>query len=121
MSDWVSEYFADVDAMRLDEFIDRHTDDVVVTFANNPPAIGKDQVREAIGGFWGTIDGLSHDIKQRWDAGDTTALESDVTYTRKDGGVVTVPVASFLHRSGDKVDRLTFYLDLTPVFEDSAR
>ena len=32
MSDWIEEYFADVDAMRLDAFVERHTDDAVVTF-----------------------------------------------------------------------------------------
>lgn len=116
MSDWVEDYFADVDAMRLDAFVDRHTDDAVVSFANNPPARGKDEIRAAIGGFWELIDGLSHEIKHRYEDGDTVILESLVTYRRKDGSDVTVPSASFLHRDGELVDRLTFYIDLAPVF-----
>lgn len=116
MSDWIEEYFADVDAMRLDEFVDRHTDDAVVSFNDNPPAQGKEAIRGTIGGFWEMIDGLSHSILRRYEDGDTVILESDVTYTRKDGQQVTVKTASVLHRDGDKVDRLAFYNDPTPIF-----
>jgi ketosteroid isomerase-like protein len=116
MADWIEEYFADVDAMRLDEFIDRHTDDAVVIVNNNPQAEGKEQIREAIGGFWQMIDGLNHDVISRYEDGDTVVLESDVHYTRKDGQVVTVKTASVLHRDGDKVDRLAFYNDPSPIF-----
>jgi ketosteroid isomerase-like protein len=116
MSDWIEDYFADVDGMRLDAFIDRHTDDAVVTSGNNPPARGKQEIRAAIEGLWGMIDGLSHNVTNRFEEGDTVILESDVTYKRKDGQSVTVPAASFLHRDGELVDRLTFYVDLAPVF-----
>jgi ketosteroid isomerase-like protein len=102
--------------MRLDEFIDRHTDDAVVVINNNPPAEGKDQIREVIGGFWGMIGGLSHEVLNRYDVGDTVILESDVHYTRQDGQKVTIRTASVLHRDGDKIDRLAFYNDVSPVF-----
>jgi ketosteroid isomerase-like protein len=116
MSDWIEEYFADVDAMRLEEFVDRHTDDAVVTFNDNPPAQGKEEIRQTIGGFWGTIDGLRHDFRNRFEDGNTVILESDVTYTRKDGKQVTVKTASVLHRDGELVDRLAFYNDPSPLF-----
>ncbi len=116
MGDWIEEYFTDVDTMNLDSFVERHTDDAVVSFNDNPPAVGKDAIRETIGGFWGMIDGLSHDIRSRYEDGDTTILESAVTYTRKDGQQVTIKTASILHRDGDKVDRLVFYNDPSPIF-----
>ena len=116
MGDWIEEYFADVDAMRLDEFVERHTDDAVVSFNDNPPAEGKEQIRETIGGFWQMIDGLSHEIKNRYEDDGNVILESDVHYKRKDGQEVTVKTVSILHRDGDLVDRLTFYNDPTPIF-----
>ena len=116
MSDWIREYFADVDAMRLDAFVERHTDDAVVSMNDNPPARGKDEIRQTIGGFWEMIGGLRHEIRQRYGDGDTVILESDVIYTRKDGEEVTVRTASVLHRSGELVDRLTFYNDPAPIF-----
>lgn len=116
MGDWVREYYDDVDAMALDPWLGRHTDDVVVTFGNNPPAKGKEQVGEAIAGFWTTIGGLRHDIRTTHTDGDTVALEVDVTYERKDGRSVTVPCASILHRRGELVDSLSIYIDLAPVY-----
>jgi ketosteroid isomerase-like protein len=116
MSDWIEEYFADVDAMRLDEFVERHADDAVVSINSNPPAQGKDEIRETIGGFWGMIDGLSHEMKSRYEDGDTVILESDVHYKRKDGQEVTVKTATVLHRDGELVDRLSFYNDPTAIF-----
>lgn len=116
MSDWIEEYFADVDGMNLDPWLDPHTDDAVVCINSSPPAEGKEAMREKIGGFWSMLDGLSHETISRREDGDTVILESNVTYTRKDGQEVTVKTASLLHRRGDKVDRLAFYNDPTPIF-----
>lgn len=115
--DWVRDYYDNVDSMRLDDFVDSHTDDVVVQFADNPPAHGKEQVREAIGQFWALIDGLEHHFRRVHESGATTVLEGDIDYTRKDGQVVTVSCASILDRTPDgKVSRLRVYIDLAPVF-----
>jgi ketosteroid isomerase-like protein len=117
MSDWLRTYYDNVDNMRLDEFVDSHTDDVIVQFGNNPPARGKDEVREAIGQFWMMIDGLQHTFNQVHESDGTTVLEAQIDYTRKDGQVVTVPCASVLDRVDDgKISALRVYIDLAPVF-----
>jgi ketosteroid isomerase-like protein len=117
MADWLRDYYDNIDGMRLDDFVESHTDDVVVKFGNNPPAEGKEQVREAIGQFWTMISGLEHTFVNVHEAGDTTVLEADIDYTRQDGQVVTVPCASILDRAQDgKVRQLRIYVDLAPVF-----
>ena len=45
MSTWIDDYYADVDAMRLEAYVDRHSDDAAVVFGNNPPAVGKEAIR----------------------------------------------------------------------------
>ncbi len=116
MSNWVSDYYDDVDHMRLDEWVARHSDDVVVQFGNNPPAHGKEEVAQNIAGFWSMIGGLKHTVLRKFEVDGTTILELDVDYTRSDGGHVVVPCTSILHRSGDLVDSLRIYIDLAPVF-----
>jgi len=120
MGDWLRDYYDDVDGMRLQEFLDRHTDDVVVRFGNNPPAVGKAEVGQAIGYFWGLIGGLRHSFVNVYANGETTILESEIDYTRTDGLHVTVPCTSVLHRRGELVDQLRIYLDLAPVFAPAA-
>ena len=116
MADWLRDMYDTIDAKDLDGFIDALHDDVVVVFANNPPAVGKDQVRGAIGGFFGTIATMSHNFSNVFTDGDTTILEAVIAYGRLDGPVVDVPCVSILHRDGALVDGLRIYLDLTPVF-----
>jgi len=113
---WLWDYYADVDAMRMDEYLAHHTDDVVVRFANNPEAHGKEQVRAGIGHFWELIDGLRHDFVNVFQDGDTTVAEALIDYTRKDGGVVTIPCTTLLHRRGELVDSVRVYLDVAPIF-----
>jgi ketosteroid isomerase-like protein len=116
MGDWLEDYYADVDGMRLDAYVDRHTDDAVVTFGNNPPSVGKDAIRESIGGFWQMIGGLRHEIHHRLDDGDRTIIQATCHYTRQDGSACPIPVASALTHEGEKVSSLTVYIDLAPLF-----
>lgn len=116
MGDWLRDYYDDVDNMRMPEYINHHTDDVVVKFANNPPAVGKAEVEQSLGHFWEMIAGLKHNFVNVYTDGDTTVLEADIDYGRKDGGHVTVPCTTILHRQGELVDQVRIYLDLAPVF-----
>jgi hypothetical protein len=113
---WLSQYYADVDAQRMPEFLAHHTDDARVMFGNNPPAVGKEAIGGAIGGLWSAIDGLRHRFVHVWDHGSTTILEAAVTYFRKDGKTVTVPCVSILETTAGKVRELRVHIDLAPVF-----
>src|SRR6478672_11469066 len=120
MSDWITDYYADVDAMRLQSYVDRHTDDAEVIFANNPPAVGKQAIGEATGGFFSMIGSLRHERRNLWfvNDGNTAVLEALVHYTTKGGAQVTVPTVSLLDRAADgRVSSLRIHIDLGPLFE----
>jgi hypothetical protein len=67
-------------------------------------------------GFWAMIEGLTHHILNTWDVGDTTVVQAEVEYRRKDGKTVTVPNADILTFEGDLVRDWQIYIDLAPVF-----
>jgi ketosteroid isomerase-like protein len=113
---WLVDYYQDVDNLRLEAYVARHTDDAVVHFGNNPPAVGKQQIGEAIGGFFSMIGGLSHEFVNVWEQDGTTILEAVVHYRTKDDQHVAVPSVSLLHRQGDLVDSLRIHIDLAPLF-----
>ena len=120
MSTWIDDYYADVDAMRLAAFVERHSDDAAVVFGNNPPAVGKEAIGAAIGGFWSTIGGLRHERRNLWfvNDGDTAVLEVVTHYATKGGAAVAVPCVSLLDRNADgKVTSLRVHIDLAPLFE----
>ena len=120
MSDWLTDYYADVDGMRLQPFVDRHTDDAVVQFANMPPSVGKEAIGAAIGGFWSTIGGMRHERRNVWfvDDGRTAVLEVVTHYTTKGGAAVALPCVSILDRAANGlVSSLRVHIDLAPLFE----
>jgi len=116
MSREVAPIFADIDAMDAGKFIAHLTPDVRFRFANADPAIGHAAVKEGVEGFWATIDGLTHHIRDTYEVGDTVIAQIDVEYRRKDGKSVTVPNCDVLRFQGDLVRDWQIYIDLAPVF-----
>lgn len=116
MSRDVTNTFADIDSMNPDDFVRHLAPDVTFRFANGDPVVGRDNVRAAVAGFFGTISGMKHNLLNVWEVGDTVIVKVDVEYTRTDGKVVTVPNADILTYEGDLVSDWQIYIDLAPVF-----
>jgi ketosteroid isomerase-like protein len=118
MSNWVQNYYRHVDGMNLESFLDQHTDDAWVQFGNNPLAVGKEQIGQAIGGFWSMIGGMRHNTVNLWFTDDGTGVfESNITYSTKGGTDVDIPCTSVLTERDGKVSSLRVYIDLAPLFE----
>jgi SnoaL-like domain len=106
MKPWYSDMYANVDAMRLDEFVASLTPDVEVVVGNSPAMKGRQIVKEGIGHFFSTIAGLKHRFVNVVEGQGLTFLEAKVDYRRKDGQQVTVPVVTVLERKGELVSSL---------------
>jgi ethanolamine ammonia-lyase large subunit len=107
--------FEDIDSMEPDRFADHLAANVRFRFGNADPVIGRDAVRDAWAAFCETIDGLRHDLVHQWDTDAATIVEAEVTYTRKDGSAVTVPVAT-IYRGGEEIDDYRIFIDVAPLF-----
>ena len=109
--------FADIDTMDPDAFADHLAGDVTMRFGNAPVLHGREACRQTWADFCGLIDGVHHDVVAQWDTADATIAQTDVTYTRKDGGRVTVPVVTIYRTGGDGlITDYRVFLDLAPVF-----
>ena len=113
--------YASVDAMRMDEFVAGLAPDVEVVVGNNPAMNGRQAVKDGIGYFWSTIQGLKHNFVNVVESRGLTFLEAKVDYRRKDGRQVTVPVVTVLERNGDLVKSMRIYFDVSPVYGSSGR
>ena len=108
--------FADIDTMDPDRFAAHLADDVVMRFGNADPVRGRDAVRDVWAGFCDTVDGVEHDLVEQWRTDTATIAEANVTYTRKDGTRVTVPVVTIYREDGDLITDYRVYIDLAPLF-----
>jgi len=113
-----STLFADIDTMVPEAFAQHLAEDVTMRFGNGLPMHGREACREAWAGFCELVDGVHHEVVNQWNVGDATIAETAVTYTRKDGGRVTVPVVTIYRAGADLIDEYRVFLDLTPVFAE---
>src|ERR1035441_896720 len=95
-------------------FVAPLTPDATFRFANADPVTGRAAVKEAVAGFFSSIDGLTHHILNVYESGETVIAQIDVEYLRKDGKSVTVPNADILVFDGDLVSDWQIYIDVTP-------
>jgi ketosteroid isomerase-like protein len=110
--------FADIDSMEPDRFTAHLADDVAFRFGNADTVHGRDNVRDVWAGFCETVDGVEHSIVEQFESGETTIAESNVTYTKKDGAKVTVPVVTIYRSGGELIDDYRVFIDLAPLFAE---
>ncbi|GAB3413919.1 nuclear transport factor 2 family protein [Flindersiella endophytica] len=114
MSDRV---FAAVDAMKADAFVEFFAEDGRFVFGNNEPLLGHPAIAAGLEGFFATIQGLQHEPVHEWIVRSDTIVESRVTYTRLDGGTVTVPAVSIWQLGDDGlITDYRIFVDLAPLY-----
>ena len=99
-----------------DEFASYFTEDAFYRFSNTPPLIGRQKIRDSSVYFRQKVKAVSHEIKSMWEMGDTVICEMDVTYTRNDGTVLTIPCTDIIRMEGELFRELQIYMDISPVF-----
>jgi hypothetical protein len=86
-------------------------------FGNAEPLVGRDAISAGLAALFTSIAGLCHQILKLWRVGPDTIAETQVTYWRRDGRKVEVPVVSIWRTGTD--DLIIDYRvlgDLAPVF-----
>ncbi|MEE9553221.1 MAG: nuclear transport factor 2 family protein [candidate division Zixibacteria bacterium] len=113
---FVKSVFDSVDAKDANKFISFLTDDATFKFANMEAVVGKDNVKQAVAGFFGSINGMSHKIHESFDHNGTIVNRGEVTYTRLDKSELTVPFANFFKMNGEKIKEYLIYVDASELY-----
>lgn len=118
---WVVDLFRAVDALDAATFAKAFTEDGTFRFGNAQPAVGRQQIEEALSGFFSIIGGLRHEVtgvwSGTWEGGDVKSVESAVTYTPKDATVTdAIPATSTLRMRGDLIRDYRIFADISPLF-----
>ncbi len=116
---WVTDFFRDADKLDLPVLMSWFADDIDLRIANMPPVLGRAEAKQTFADFWSQLSGMSHQRVELIVRGNDAAQMAIVTYTRKDGKTVSLPVASHIRRNDDgKFTRLWIYIDIGPLFAD---
>jgi len=115
---WLEDLFASIDGMDTDRFLRFLTDDAVFRFGSAPPVEGRESIREAVDGFFATIAASKHELQMIMADNGTLVCEGEVTYTRHDGGQVTLPFANIFRMEGEFVSHYKIYADAGPLYAE---
>ena len=109
--------FATIDSMDVDGFVKFLTPDASFRFGSAPAAQGAEAIRAAVGGFFGTIKGLSHEVSRSMAEDGILVCEGSVTYTRADDSEITLPFVDVFEMSGDDlISDYRIYMDIGPLY-----
>jgi ketosteroid isomerase-like protein len=107
------------ESMHVEDFAEFFHEDALYQFGNFPLAHGPRGIIDSSQAFLAKVGAVDHHVKNLWKVSDDTAVcEMEVTYTRHDGKVFTLPCCDTVRIKGDKVQELRIYMDITPVFAD---
>lgn len=115
--DAVAAMLGSLDEMDVDGYVSHFADDATFRFGNYEAVHGPKEIAETCRNFLETIDGLRHDVLERWDIDDATVLRIKIHYVRKDARTVTIPLAIILKWGEGLVTDYQIYADVAPVFE----
>jgi catechol 2,3-dioxygenase-like lactoylglutathione lyase family enzyme len=107
--------FESVDAMSMGEFSRFYAADGVYQMGNAPAVVGTQDILAFVAGFRSKVARTQHRIKQVWELSNSVICGLEVTYTRHDNKVITLPCCGTLTFEGDKIREARIYIDLAPV------
>lgn len=113
---WTHDLFRAIDRMDSPAFAGFLAEDAVFRFGNMPEVKGRGAITTAVEQFFSSIRGLRHRILHAWEQGSHVIVQGEVTYTRKDGKIVTVPFANIFWTVDGKVQEYLIYVDVSPLF-----
>lgn len=114
--DWVTALFAAIDAKDAKHFAHFLAPDAVFRFANQPPVRGVHAIRENVAAFFQSIHALHHEIEETFDHGEVVVCHGKVTYTRRDGSLLTVPFADIFKMHGELIREYLIFMDPSELY-----
>jgi ketosteroid isomerase-like protein len=116
---WWERVFAVIDAGDAAGFVDLLTPDAQFRFGNAPVVVGHEAIHAAAAGFFAAIASSRHRLLRTWSGAATAVCEGEVTYTRHDGSVISVPFANVFEMQGEKIAAYRIYIDNSSLFDRS--
>ncbi len=110
--------FAAIDSKDAEAFVGFLTEDAVFRFGSAPAVQGRDAIRSAVDGFFGTIAACSHDVQNTLSNGSTLVCEGDVTYRRQNDTEITLPFTDVFEYDGELISHYKIYIDISPLYAE---
>lgn len=112
----LSALFDSIDAQDTDTFLGFLTEDAVFRFGSAPELRGHDAIRAAVDGFFASVAGSRHELKNTLFNDKTLVCEGEVTYRRHNDSELTLPFVNVFELDGDLISVYKIYIDVGPLY-----
>jgi len=102
----------------MDQFLGFIAPDARFRFGSAPPVVGHAAIRDAVGGFYASIAGLTHTISRTISDGSGLVIEGEVTYRRHDESEVALPFVNVLEVADSVITDYKIYIDIGPLYAE---
>ncbi|MBD8605448.1 nuclear transport factor 2 family protein [Aeromicrobium sp. CFBP 8757] len=114
---WVKDLFALVDVGDSEALIARMAPEASMRFGNADAVSGHAEMLAGSQAFHSSITAISHAIVHAVRLGSVILTELEVTYTRLDGQVLTLPCTNVFELDGEGlITRYQIFMDIAPVY-----
>ncbi len=103
--------FQAIDAKDADRFAQFLSEDVRFKHGNEDFLLGRPAAHQGISGLFDNIQGINHELCKILVSGESIVVYGTVTYTRKDGSNLSVPVADIWTMADDKIQEYLIFVD----------
>jgi ketosteroid isomerase-like protein len=108
--------FVSIDAMDTEGFLDFIAPEGEFRFGSTPLVRGRPAIRTAVENFFSSFAALDHDLQRLVVQDDTVVCEGEVTYTRHDGSVITLPFCNVFETDDGLISLYRIYIDVAPLY-----
>jgi ketosteroid isomerase-like protein len=114
--DFLTEYFAVMEAKNYERLGDYYADDITLTFANAPTVKGKDVVLAQMAEIGVKVKSLAHPLVNVWQEEEgAVVFEVDSAWCFLDGVEVTIRACSIFTIADGKFTDQRIYVDNSPI------
>lgn len=117
---WLQGLFTAIDSKDTDQFLDHLRNDASFRFGSAPGAEGREQIEAAVNTFFDSIQSSQHTVAQLWPAENSLVCEGTVTYVRHDDSTMSLPFANVYKFIDGKISEYRIYIDIAPLYANSA-
>ena len=112
----LDDLFAAVDAKDTERFLGFLTAEASFRFGSAPAAQGREAIRAAVDGFFGTIAACRHVLARTVADEGVIICEGEVIYTRHDATEISLPFANVFELEGELISGYKIYADAGPLY-----
>ena len=110
-TEWINKLFQAIDAMDADSFVEFLSENVHFKHGNQESLHGRAEVHQGISGLFDSIQAINHELSAPLVSGNSIVVYGMVTYTRKDGSKLSVPVADIWTMADGKIQDYLIFVD----------